>query len=101
MDAISKSKKPRNWTRRRINAELRALGLRQAQLIPQTGRSQAMVSLVVSGKMKSLPVAAVIAAALGRQPHEIWPRLYAPPAPPSGAPTTEPTAEPGPTALAS
>jgi len=98
MEPITESKRPRNWTRRKINAELKARGKRQADLVRQTGKSQPMVSEVVAGRRKSQPIAEAVAAALGLHPHDIWPRLYAPP---SGVPTTEATVEPGPTALAS
>lgn len=98
MQPITESKKPRNWTRKRINAELKARGKRQSDLVRSTGKSQPMVSEVVAGRRKSAPIAEAIAAALGRHPHEIWPRLYAPP---SGEPMTEATGEPAPTALAS
>jgi lambda repressor-like predicted transcriptional regulator len=91
MQPITESKKPRNWTRRKINAELKAVGLRQSDLVRRTGKSQPMVSEVVAGRRKSQPIAVEIAAALGLQPHEIWPRLYAPP---SAEPMTEPTAAP-------
>lgn len=108
MNTITGSRRPRNWTRKRINAELRARGLRQSDLVRRTGKSQPMVSEVVAGRRKSQPIADAIAAALGRQPHEIWPRLYAAPAAPTEpieAPRTEPTAAttpaPAPTALAS
>ena len=105
MNPITESRRPRNWTRRRINAELKARGLRQADLVQRTGKSQPMVSEVVAGRRKSQPIAAAIAAALGLQPHEIWPRLYAAPATPTGEPTTAPmaatTPEPAPAALAS
>ena len=108
MNPITESRKPRNWTRRRINAELKARGLRQSDLVRRTGKSQPMVSEVVAGRRKSQPIADAIAAALDRQPWEIWPRLYAAPAAPAtptGEPTTEPTAsttpEPAPRALAS
>ena len=89
MEPIDRSIKPRNWTRAKLNREMKRLGLRQAKLVPLTGRAQSVVSDVMGGKVKSLPVATVVAAALGRLPHEIWPRLYAVPAPPSGEATTE------------
>lgn len=98
MEPITRSNRPRNWTRKRINRELEARGLKQAVLVKQIGKSQSLVSEVVAGKLKSFPVALVIADALGRHPHDIWPRLYAPP---SGEPMTEATGEPAPTALAS
>ena len=97
MEPITRSTKPRNWTRHRINRELAARGLKQADLVSRIGKSQSLVSEVVSGKLKSLPVALVIAAALGLHPHQIWPRLYAPP---SGEPNSEPTSEPDPGAIA-
>jgi len=97
MEPITRSNKPRNWTRKRINRELAARGLRQSDLVRQIGKSQSLVSEVVSGKLKSLPVALVIADALGSMPHEIWPRVYAPP---SGEPSSEPTAEPDPAPIA-
>lgn len=102
-EPIARSSKPRNWTRKRINRELEARGLRQADMVRRSGKAQSVISEVVGGKMKSLPVAAVVAEALGLQPHDIWPRLYAAPASEpatsTDAPMTEPTA--GPTALAS
>lgn len=98
MEPITESKRLRNWTRRKINAELKVRGLRQSDLVRQTGKSQPMVSEVVAGRRKSQPIAAALAAALGLHPHDIWPRLYAPP---SGEPMTEATGEPAPTALAS
>lgn len=79
MEPITRSSRPRNWTRARINRELKTRGLRQSDLVRRIGKSQSLVSEVVSGKLKSLPVAQVIAAALGLAPHEIWPRLYAEP----------------------
>ena len=98
MEPIDRSTKPRNWTRAKLNREMKRLGLRQAKLVPLTGRAQSVVSDVMGGKVKSTPVATVVAAALGRLPHEIWPRLYAAPRsedlPPSEAPTTEATAPP-------
>ena len=99
MEPITRSSKPRNWTRKRINRELAARGLRQADLVQRIGKSQSLVSEVVSGKLKSLPVALVIAEALGvRSPHEIWPRLYAET---SAVPTTAPMDEPAAIAQAS
>jgi len=98
MESITESKRPRNWTRRKINAELKTRGLRQADLVRQTGKSQPMVSEVMAGRRKSLPIAVAVAAALGLLPHDIWPRLYVPP---SEEPMTEATGEPAPTALAS
>lgn len=96
MEPIGRSTKPRNWTRAKIKRELKRVGLSQAKLVPLTGRAQATVSDVMGGKWKSLPVATVIAQALGREPHEIWPHVYAAPAaPPSEAPTTAPTEVPG------
>lgn len=80
MEPIGRSK-PRNWTRAKVNRELKRLGLRQAKLVPLTGRAQSVVSDVIAGKLKSLPVATVVAAALGRKPWEIWPRVYAAPEP--------------------
>jgi len=91
MDSFTRTNRPRNWTRQRINRELKIAGLKQADLMRQLGKSRALVSEVVSGKQKSLAVATAIAAALGRLPYEIWPRLYAPP---TEAPTTEPTDTP-------
>ena len=91
----------RNWTRKRINCELKARETSQAQISERVGRSKAMVCEVVAGRRKSQPIADAIAAALGLQPHEIWPRLYAAPATPTGEPTTESTVSPAPTALAS
>lgn len=99
--------RPRNWTRKRFNRELKVFNTSQAQQVRITGYSQSLVSMVISAKATSLPCATALAAAVGRKPWEIWPRLYAPPAggSPSEAPTTEPTPEttpePGPTALAS
>lgn len=107
MEPITESRRLRNWPRRKINAELKARRKCQADVVRLTGKSQPMVSEVVAGRRKSLPIASAIAEILGRQPYEIWPRLYAAPAPaaaPTEAPTTEPTAAPegqGPTALAS
>lgn len=98
MEPFARTNKPRNWTRKRINRELKAAGLKQADMVRSLGKSRALVSEVVSGKQKSLPVATALASALGRHPHDIWPRLYAPP---SGEPMTEATGEPAPTALAS
>lgn len=91
MEPITESKRPRNWTRRRINAELKARGLRQSDLVRQTGKSQPMVSEVVAGRRKSQPIADALAAALGMHPYDIWPRLYAPP---TEEPTTGPTGSP-------
>ena len=88
---IDRSIKPRNWTRAKINHELKKVELSQAKLVPLTGRAQSVMSDVVRGKCKSLPVATVVAHALGREPHEIWPRLYAPP---SEEPTTGTTGPP-------
>lgn len=92
----------RNWTRKRINAELKAQGTSQAEIVAATGRSKAMVCEVVAGRRKSQPIADAIAAALGCQPWEIWPRLYAAPAPAMSTDdaTTEPTGQ-GPRSLAS
>ena len=96
METINRLK-GRNWTLKKVNAELRARGLRQADLVRQLGKAQGLISGVAAGKVKSLPVATVVAAVLGKQPHEIWPRLYAPP---SGEPSSEPTAEPDPAPIA-
>ena len=79
MESFTRTLRPRNWTRKRINRELKAIGCKQADLMRQLGKSRALVSEVVSGKQKSMAVATAIAAALGRLPHEIWPRLYAAP----------------------
>jgi lambda repressor-like predicted transcriptional regulator len=95
MEPITRTNRTRNWTRRRINEELKARGIKQADLVRQTGRSKAMVSEVVAGLRKSRPVAVVIAGVLGLHPHEIWPRLYAPTTV-AVAPTEEPTPEPTP-----
>ncbi len=89
---------PRKWRPQRISKALREAGITHESLAAQLGRSRSVVSQVVGGRIKSAAVASAIAAALGKHPHDIWPRLYPPP---SGEPTTEPTAAPGPTALAS
>ena len=94
MNPITESRRPRNWTRRRINAALKAAGSCQRDIVADSGRSQPMVSEVVAGRRKSWPVAEAIGARIGRRPWEIWPRIYA--APPTVAPTTAPTAEPEP-----
>lgn len=91
----------RNWSRKRLNRELKAVGLRQADIARTAGRAHSLVSEVIAGKTKSFAVASMIAAPLGRHPHDIWPRLYAPPVPPSGEPMKEATDGPAPTALAS
>ena len=91
--------RPRTWNPRRVSDAVHAAGLSYAALARQLGCSRPFVSRVASGQDKSFRVASALAAVFGRQPHEVWPRLYA--APPSGEPTTEPTAAPGPTALAS
>lgn len=97
-EPIARSSKPRNWTRKRINRELDARGLKQADMVRRSGKAQSVISEVVGGKMKSLPVAAVVAEALGLQPHDIWPRLYAAPvsepATSTDAPKTEPNLAP-------
>ena len=92
MNPITESRKPRNMTRRSINAALKAHGCRQRDIVEETGRSQPMVSEVVAGRRKSWPIAWAVAGRIGRMPWEIWPRLYAPPveAAPSEAPTPEP-----------
>lgn len=94
MEPITRSRKPRNWTRKRINRELEVRGLRQADLVRRIGKSQSLVSEVVSGQLKSLPVASVVAEALGLQPHDIWPRIYAAPAPEPATSTDAPMTEP-------
>ena len=103
MNPITESRKPRNMTRRSINAALKAHGIRQRDIVEETGRSQPMVSEVIAARRKSWPIAWAVAGRIGRKPWEIWPRIYAPPAggSPSEAPTTEPTSAPVPTALAS
>jgi lambda repressor-like predicted transcriptional regulator len=61
------------------------------------GCSRSNVSQVVGGLTKSWRVANAICAAIGRNPWEIWPRLYAPPTvavAPTEAPSPEPTPEP-------
>jgi len=88
----------RNWSAKRITRELRAIGVTKSALADSIGRARTTVSEVACGRLKSLPVATALASALGRHPHDIWPRIYAPP---SGEPTTEATGEPAPTALAS
>ena len=93
MEPIERSSKPRNWTRKRVMRELAARGVRQADLVARSGRAQSTVSEVMGGLKKSLAVATVVADSLGLHPHDIWPRLYAPP--PSVAPTTAPTEAPG------
>lgn len=92
METITESRRPRNWTRRKINAGLKAVGRCQNDIVKATGRSQPMVSEVVAGRRKSQPIADAIAAELGRTPWEIWPRLYAPPA--AGSPNEAPMTEP-------
>jgi lambda repressor-like predicted transcriptional regulator len=101
MEPFTRTAKPRNWTRKRINADLKARGTCQADLVRASGKSPAMVCEVVAGKRKSLPIATVIAAALGRQTWEIWPRLYVAPAMSTDVPTTAAMAAPTATALAS
>lgn len=95
----------RNWTVQRINRELRRRGYTQAWFVKSLGKSQVLVSEVVSGRSTSLPVATAIAAVLGRTPREIWPRIYGKPVPEpamsTDAATTEPTGGPNPPALAS
>jgi lambda repressor-like predicted transcriptional regulator len=92
MQPITESKKPRNWTRKRINAGLKARGFRQRDVVKETGRSQPMVSEVVAARRKSWPIAWAVARRHDRKPWEIWPRLYA--APPSEEPSSESTSEP-------
>lgn len=92
MESISRSQKPRNWTRKRINRELRLVGVCQADIVRELKRSQSLVSGVIDGTETSLPVATAVAAKLGRTAREIWPRIYGKPAraKSTGGPTTEP-----------
>lgn len=41
------------------------------------GRNRFYVADVIHGRETSSPVARAIADVVGREPHEIWPRLYA------------------------
>ena len=99
MDGITRCKSPRNWTRQRINRELRARGLKQSDLVERLGRAQSLISEVIGGRMSSLVVATAIAAELGTSPDVIWPRRYD--RLPSEEPMTEPMDGPAPIDLAS
>lgn len=59
--------------------ELSARGLSPKDIETATGRSRSTVSEVLGGRKKSTAVAGVIAEALGMQPWDIWPRIYAAP----------------------
>lgn len=93
----------RTWPARKITAGMHAHGVTHVSLAAQLGCSRSNVSQVVGGLTKSWAVARAIAAVIGLQPWDIWPRIYAAPAlgpaMSTDAPMTAPTA--GPTALAS
>lgn len=95
---------PRNWSRKRFNRELKRFRTSQADQVRKTGFSQSLVSMVISSQATSLPCATALAAAVGRTPWEIWPRIYrcpeTAPATSTDAATTEPTGQ-GPRSLAS
>ena len=74
----------RNWTRRRVMREMSKRGVSPRDIETATGRSRSTVSEVLGGKKKSTAVAEAIAGALGMQPSDIWPRIYAAPASTSG-----------------
>lgn len=87
----SVTQRNRTWPARKITAAMHAAGVTHEVMASRLGCSRSNVSQVVGGLTKSWRVASAIAAAIGRQPWEIWPRLYAPP---SEAPTTAPMVAP-------
>jgi lambda repressor-like predicted transcriptional regulator len=89
--------RPRTWSPRRVSDAVHAVGLSYAAIARNLGCSRPFVSQVGTGRVRSWRVANAIGAAIGRNPWEIWPRLYAPPTvavAPTEAPSPEPTPEP-------
>lgn len=69
----------RNRRPETIKAMLREAGFPTVTaLAKHLGRPRSLVSQVISGDTKSAALAATIAALLGKDAAEIWPRLYAP-----------------------
>ena len=101
------NRRPRTWNPRRVSDAVHNAGFTYIGVARTLGCSRPFVSQVASGKVRSWRVGSYLAGLIGRHPSELWPRLYAAPAPPSGAPTTEATELPGidasapPTTLAS
>lgn len=59
-----------------IKAALRKRGITLADLSRQHGYTPNAVGLVLHGRRRSAPLRRIIAAAVGRPEHEIWPERY-------------------------
>ena len=78
--------RPRTWHPRRVSDAVHAAGLSYAAIARQLGCSRPFVSQVAWGRERNQRIADAIAAAIGRKPWEIWPRLYAVPTTPTPGP---------------
>lgn len=67
---------PRNWHRAEIKAAIEMAGTNMSAIARSAGLTPGAVGRAVANRRPMCRVKAMVARAIGRRPHEIWPSLF-------------------------